>query len=313
MLAGLLYLGSGIGLSLLVGLRRSIRSSLTRRETWFLVGAVASGGIVGPILLVAGLARTTAAAASLLLNAEAALTAGMAWFLFREAYDRRIAAGMACIVAGSVVLSAGGASGDLASSLMVLGACACWALDNNLTRRVAHGDAVELAAVKGLVAGASNVAIALLLGATLPAGHVILASAAMGLLGYGVSLALFIVGLRELGASRASAYFSLAPFVGAVTSVALLGDPVSWRLCVAAVLMGAGAWLHLTEVHDHEHVHEAIEHSHEHEHDEHHSHDHGPSPQRRHSHAHRHEAIRHSHAHAPDIHHRHEHDASPER
>lgn len=309
MLAGLLYLGSGVGLGLVVASRRSIRSRLTRSELGWLAGAIVLGGVVGPVLLVAGLARITASSASLLLNAEAALTALLAWFLFREAYDRRIALGMGCIVAGAALLSGTGAT-EFVPSLLVLGACACWAFDNNLTRRVSHGDAIELAAAKGLVAGTTNVAVALMLGASLPAGVELAEAAAIGLLGYGASLALFIVGLRELGASRASAYFSLAPFVGAVTSVAVLGEPLSWQLGVAAMLMGTGAWLHLTEIHAHEHVHDPLEHSHEHEHDEHHPHGHEPRPPGRHSHAHRHDAIRHSHAHAPDIHHRHAHPAT---
>lgn len=306
LLAGLLYLGSGVGLGLLVAARRSIRSRLSRGELLSLAGAVALGGGVGPVLLVAGLARASASAASLLLNAEAALTALVAWFLFREAWDRRIALGMASLVAGAVVLS-GGEGAGLVPSLLILGACACWALDNNLTRRVAHGDAVELAAVKGLVAGSVNVGLALVLGEALPDAAVVLGAAALGVLGYGASLALFIVGLRELGASRTSAYFSLAPFVGAAAAVAALGEPLTWRLASAAALMGAGAWLHLTERHAHEHEHEALEHCHDHEHDEHHPHGHDPAPPGRHSHLHRHEPLRHAHAHAPDIHHRHGH------
>ena len=306
LLAGLLYLGSGIGLSAVVAMRGTVRSRLSRPERLSLLGAILLGGIVAPLLLVAGLARGSASATSLLLNAEAAFTALAAWFLFREAFDRRIALGMACIVAGAVALS-GGAAGGLVPSALVLGACACWALDNNLTRRVAHADAVELTALKGLVAGTTNVVLGLTLGAALPPLRLTVTAGVLGFLGYGVSLALFIVALRELGASRASAYFSLAPFAGAAIAVGALGEPVTWRLGAAAVLMGAGAWLHLSERHAHEHVHEALEHDHEHEHDEHHRHEHEASTPLRHSHRHRHEPATHSHPHVPDIHHRHRH------
>ncbi len=311
-LAGLLYLGSGIGLALVIAARGRTLSRLARGEWPWLAGAIAAGGVLGPLLLVAGLARLPASAASLLLNAEAALTALFAWFLFREAWSGRIALGMALIVGGAVALAAGpGGDGTLRAplgpSLLILGACACWALDNNLTRRVSHADAVELAALKGLVAGGTNLGLGLALGGALPPATALGRAGVIGFLGYGVSLALFIVALRELGASRASAYFSIAPFAGAALSVAVLGEPASPRLLLAGALMAAGVFLHLSEAHDHEHDHEALEHAHEHEHDEHHPHGHDPPPPGRHAHWHRHEPMRHSHPHAPDIHHRHRH------
>ena len=185
-----------------------------------------------------------------------------------------------------------------------------WALDNNFTRKVALSDASWIACVKGLAAGAVNLALAFALGAGPPGAATVAAAMVVGFFSYGVSLALFVLGLRHLGASRAGAYFSIAPFVGALFSVLFLAEPVTWQLMAAAGLMGLGVWLHLTEHHVHAHQHEALEHEHPHTHDMHHPHDHAgvdDSTEGSHSHRHRHEAMTHSHAHYPDAHHRHPH------
>jgi drug/metabolite transporter (DMT)-like permease len=247
----------------------------------------------------------------LLLNAEAVLTALLAWFVFRENFDRRIAFGMALIVAGAAVLSWPSEAdiGAAAPALAVIAACLAWAIDNNLTRKVALADARYVAMVKGLVAGVTNTALALALGAHLPAISVAAMAGLLGFAGYGVSLALFVRALRELGTARTGAYFSTAPFAGAALGLALLHEPVTPGFAVAAVLMAWGVWLHLTERHAHRHAHEPLEHTHEHEHDEHHRHDHAArlEPGERHTHQHRHERLTHSHPHYPDSHHRHEH------
>ena len=275
-------------------------------------GAIFFGGIAGPVLLMLGLAGMPASGASLLLNAEGAFTAVLAWFVFRENFDRRIALGMIAIVAGAVVLSVptGASFGSPWPSLAILGACFCWGLDNNLTRKVALNDATWLAAVKGGVAGPVNLILAFALGAGLPGAVNIAAAMAVGLLAYGVSLVLFIVGMRHVGTARAGAYFSVAPFFGAVLAL-VLGEPLTWPVAIAAVLMGIGVWLHLTERHEHEHTHEAITHDHWHVHDEHHQHEHPDgvivAPGVRHKHPHTHEAITHTHEHYPDSHHRHHH------
>ncbi|HEY1287501.1 MAG TPA: DMT family transporter, partial [Burkholderiales bacterium] len=311
--AGLLYLGSGIGLALLLLLNRSKRARLARVEWGWLAGAVLSGGVLGPVLLMWGLSRMPASGAALLLNAEAVFTALLAWFILRENFDRRIALGMGLIVAGAVVLSWPGAAGfgAAAPALAVLAACLAWAIDNNLTRKVALADARSIAMVKGLVAGATNTALALTLGAQLPAISAAAMAGLLGFAGYGVSLALFVVALRELGTARTGAYFSTAPFAGAALGLVLLHEPLTPGLGVAATLMAWGVWLHLTERHAHPHAHEPVEHTHEHEHehDEHHRHDHaeGIEPGVRHTHQHRHERLVHSHPHYPDSHHRHEH------
>jgi drug/metabolite transporter (DMT)-like permease len=310
LLAGLLYLGSGLGLSLLRRLRRAPKVRLAPGEWRWLAGAALAGGVLGPVLLMFGLRGMPASGASLLLNAEGVFTALLAWFVFRENFDRRIAFGMLAIVAGAVVLSWPGEArfGEVWPALAVLGACLAWAIDNNLTRKVALNDATWIASVKGLAAGGVNLSIAALLGATLPPLPTLAGAMVLGFLAYGISLALFVVGLRHLGTARTGAYFSVAPFFGALVAVVVLGESADTRLLVAAALMALGVWLHLSEQHLHEHVHDALEHDHEHEHDQHHQHSHGPDGSApRHAHRHRHDPLTHAHAHFPDEHHRHSH------
>ena len=312
-LAGLLYAGSGAGLTLWLVTRGIVPGAqLGRTDIPWLAGAVLCGGVLGPVLLMLGLAATSATAGALLLNLEGVFTALLAWFVFRENFDRRIALGMGLIVAGGVLLSfAPDESQDIASigALTIAVACLAWAVDNNLTRRISSGDPVQIAAIKGIAAGAANLALAAASGAAWPGVANAAAAAGVGLLGYGVSLALFVVALRELGAARTGAYFSTAPFVGVVIAVFVLGEIPSALFWVAALFMGAGVWLHVTERHEHMHAHEPMEHAHSHVHDEHHAHEHefdwdGSEP---HAHAHRHGRLVHGHPHYPDIHHRHGH------
>jgi len=317
MLAGLLYLGSGFGLAAIHLARRSIIRShapavrLTAAEWGWLGAAIVCGGIAGPVLLMFGLAATTAASASLLLNLEGVLTALLAWFVFRENFDRRIALGMAAISAGAVVLAWGGAPtfDSLLGPAAVALACLAWALDNNLTRKVSLTDPLIIAMLKGLVAGTVNLGLALALGARLPDPGIVFGAGVVGFAGYGLSLVLFVVALRHLGTARTGAYFSTAPFVGAAIAIVFLAEPLSAQFIAAALLMGIGVALHLTERHEHEHVHEALTHSHSHVHDQHHQHAHAPSdpPGEPHTHMHGHAPIRHKHPHYPDAHHRHAH------
>ena len=318
MLAGLLYLGSGLGLAIYRRLRGAARSHLNPGELRWLAAAVLCGGGLAPVLLMYGLSAMPASHAALLLNAEAVLTAVLAWMVFRENVDRRIAAGMAAIVAGALLLSwpqqgvavaARPTVSTLWPALAVIAACFFWALDNNFTRKVSLLDASWIACVKGLAAGLTNLLLAFLAGAALPGMAKTSAAMGVGLLAYGVSLALFVVALRHLGASRAGAYFSTAPFVGALFSVVFLAEPITWQLVCAALLMAAGIWLHLSEHHAHMHRHEALEHEHLHAHDEHHPHPHAAAVTGMHSHLHRHEPLAHNHAHYPDAHHRHGHSA----
>lgn len=312
-LAATLYLGSGLGLAGWIALRpRQGTTTQFARGDWpWIAAAILAGGVAGPVLLMHGLALSDAASASLLLNLEAVLTAVIAWTVFRENVDRRVFAGMAAIVAGGVVLSAGAAprTEGLLGAALVAAACLAWAIDNNLTRRVSGGDAATLACLKGLAAGTVNLALAIAVGAPLPAAAGWIGAGLLGFLGYGVSVTLFIVALRHLGTARTGAYFSVAPFFGVALALALLGERPDSAFWVAAALMALGVWLHLTERHEHAHAHDEVEHAHEHVHDAHHRHEHdfawdGREP---HVHPHRHEPLRHSHPHYPDLHHRHTH------
>ena len=313
LLAALLYLGSGLGLALLRSVQPGRGVRLAPGEWPWLAAAILAGGVAGPVLLMGGLARLPAAQASLLLNGEAVLTALLAWFVFRENVDRSVAAGMACIVAGGLVLAwPGGPAepGDWLAMLLVVGACLAWAVDNNLTRKVSLADASWLAMVKGLVAGSTNLAIAFALGAHWPPLPVVLGAGVLGLASYGLSLVLFVLALRHLGTARTGAYFSVAPFFGALLAVAWLGEPLTWQLAAAALLMAAGVWLHLRERHEHAHAHKPMAHDHEHVHgDGHHEHAHVPPVPAgtRHSHPHLHQPVVHTHPHYPDAHHRHTH------
>lgn len=310
LLAGLLYLGSGLGMILLRAVRRTASVKLPRGDWPWLVGAVLSGGVVAPVLLMFGLRGMPASGASLLLNAEGVFTALLAWFAFRENFDRRIALGMVAILAGALILSwprevelAG-----LWPALAILGACLAWGLDNNLTRKVALSDATWIAAVKGLSAGSVNLALALWLGAALPSSVVTGTALLLGFLSYGLSLSLFVVALRNLGTARTGAYFSVAPFFGTLLAL-MMGDPLTPSLLIAGTLMAFGIWLHLSERHEHTHMHLPMEHEHEHVHDQHHqhTHEHGQADGFPHRHRHRHEAMTHRHAHFPDAHHGHRH------
>ena len=316
LLAGMLYAGSGLGLSVWLLLRRltgirSTEATLQHRDIPWLAGAVAFGGVLGPMLLMLGLRNTPASSASLLLNLEGVLTAVLAWTVFRENVDRRVFLGMAAIVAGGVVLSwqQQAAAGVPWGALAIVGACLSWAIDNNLTRAVSGGDPIHIAAIKGGTAGAVNIGIALSLGSHLPAAAHVFIAGAIGLAGYGISLVCFVLALRHLGTARTGAYFSTAPFVGAALSLLMFAERPGLAFWIAGGLMAIGIWLHLSERHEHAHEHEALEHEHRHQHDEHHQHAHdflwdGDGP---HSHPHKHEPLRHSHPHFPDIHHRHNH------
>ncbi|MHB1586910.1 MAG: DMT family transporter [Acidiferrobacteraceae bacterium] len=315
LLAGLLYLGSGVGLILWWVLRRWLRRNapqeacLAGRDMFWLAGAITAGGIIAPVLLMLALAHLAAADVSLLLNLEGVFTALLAWFTFHENFDRRVVVGMLLIVTAGAVLSWPARHGIAVSiwTLAVAGACFAWAIDNNFTRKVASNDPVQIAGLKGLIAGCANTTIALSLGYTLPSAPVVAAAGAVGLIGYGVSLMLFVLALRNLGGARTAAYFSTAPFVGVGLSVLLLHEALNLSFWAAAGLMATGVWLHVTERHAHEHTHEPLVHSHRHVHDAHHRHEHDfPWGDRApHTHKHRHEPLSHAHPHYPDIHHDH--------
>ncbi|WER47313.1 DMT family transporter [Cupriavidus sp. WKF15] len=318
LLAGLLYLGSGIGLAFVLAIRRiwmtpdpgGGHGGIPRAEVPWLIGAIVAGGIAGPALLMTGLVSTSAASASLLLNVEGVFTAVIAWVVFKENADRQIVLGMIAIVAGGLLLSWQPGSLQMSpGALLIVGACLCWAIDNNLTRKVSSNDALLIACLKGLVAGLCNTGLALMQGAALPPVSAAAEALIVGFAGYGVSLALFVVGLRVLGTARTGAYFSVAPLFGVLISFVIWPEVPGLAFWFAAALMALGVWLHLRERHEHEHTHEPLAHSHSHRHDQHHQHEHdfpwdGKEP---HRHWHEHEVMVHKHPHYPDVHHRHSH------
>lgn len=310
MLAGLLYLGAGLGLTLWRTLVRTHEARLSRRDLPALVGAIVSGGIAAPLLLLFGLAATPAANASLLLNLEGVFTTLLAWFLFKENVDARVALGAAAIVVAGALLSwSGFEATGIAGPLAIALACVGWAIDNNLTRRIAGADPVAIAGIKGLAAGTVNLALAVALGVAFPGWGTLAAAGVAGLLGYGVSLVLFVLALRHLGTARTGAYFGVAPFFGAALALLAFGGQPGPLFWAASALMAMGVWLHVSERHVHWHVHEPLVHAHAHVHDAHHRHAHdfpwnGREP---HSHVHEHEPAAHAHPHYPDLHHRHRH------
>ena len=310
-LAGLLYLGSGLvlGLSMAAWPTRG-QAPLTRRELPSLGGAIVFGGGLGPLLLMMGLRTTTAPTASLLLNLEVVLTAALAWVVFHEGVYGRVALGIGFIVAGGVLVSWSdhGSFGVSAGVVAVVAACGCWAIDNNLTQKVSAKDPRQIACLKGLVAGSANLAIGLVAGGSLPSVPATAATMGIGVVGYGISLMLFVFALRSLGSARTGAYFAVAPFVGVAVGIVLFGEPFNARLWPACVLMATGVSMMLSERHDHRHVHEPLTHSHPHTHDDsHHTHEHaaGVDVVEPHVHEHEHDAMAHIHPHRPDIHHRH--------
>jgi drug/metabolite transporter (DMT)-like permease len=314
LIAGLLYLGSGLGLSLWRTIQdRGWQSTGLKGSDWsWLAAATVAGGVVAPALLMFGLSRSDAATSSLFLNLEVVFSAVLAWVVFREATGRRVVLGFIAIFAGSVLLAwpvHGVLPGRSIGLICIAGACFFWGIDNNVTRKISAGDARVIAGIKGIVAGSTNTLLALLIGAKWPGAQDLGGALLLGFFGYGVSLVLFIVALRHLGTARTGAYFSTAPFIGSVLSVVLFGQPLTTAFYVAGVLMAIGVWLHITEQHEHEHRHEPFTHRHAHVHDAHHQHSHGAGadPAEPHTHEHDHVPLRHSHPHFPDIHHQHQH------
>lgn len=318
LLAGLLYLGSGLGLGLVrlirarvsARLARPLREELRGRQWLWLAGAVLSGGVVAPILLLWGLSGSAASSTSLLLNLEGVATTAVAALVFREAVSGRVWAGAVLMLVAACLLgyAPGTKFGFSLHALAVVGACIAWAFDNNLTRPISTQDPTAVALIKGLAAGSFNLALGFAVGGRLPDIGSTVAALGVGAISYGASLVLFILALRHIGSARTAAHFGTAPFVGVALSIVFLGEPMGSSFVAALVLMVAATWLVVSERHEHEHTHEATEHSHEHVRDGHHDHAHrgdeGPEP---HTHSHRHEPRTHSHAHLPDIHHRHDH------
>ena len=310
-LAGLLYLGAAVAAAPVVAARRPPPGAVV--AAWKPVAvAIVAGGAVGPVLLVAGLARIDAATASILLNLELVATVVLAATLFREHLGRRVLAGAGVVtVAGVLLVWEPGA--DLSvGALLIAAACACWGLDNCVTARIDNLSPESVVLAKGAVAGSVNVALGfVVVGSTagVSAGQVA-AALMIGAAGYGLSISLWVKGARDLGAARAQVIFATAPFIGAVVAWVALADPVTAVQLAAGVLAGVGVGLSIDSAHEHRHRHEQKLHDHEHIHpDVHHLHEHPGGFVGRHSHPHRHERVLvHAHPHVPDLHHRHDHD-----
>jgi drug/metabolite transporter (DMT)-like permease len=311
-LAGLLYLGSGLGLSAWRAMRPATsEASLTRADFPVLAGVVFTGGIVGPVLMLVGLNRVSAVAGSLLLNLEGPLTMGIAVVVFREHLGRYGVAAAACILLGAGLLrfQPGAVGVDAWGMAAIAGACLAWGVDNNLTQRLSLRDPFAIVRVKSLGAGSLNLALGLVLGGKLPAAEVALGALLLGLFSYGASVVLDAYALRLVGAAREAAYFATAPFVGALAATVLLHERLTAIDLAAMLLMVLGVAALLRERHSHLHVHEEMVHDHLHVHDKHHQHRHEASdpPGEPHAHEHHHVHLVHDHPHVPDAHHRHRH------
>ncbi|MBF0300643.1 MAG: DMT family transporter [Oligoflexia bacterium] len=315
-MAGLLYFFAGLGLLTIILARRNIRICFSRVQRadykWFFL-ATLFGGILGPAFLTYGISRISGSTASLLLNLEAVSTSLIAWFIFKEHFEKKIVYGMILIILGCLTLSFNSkASAGIDTFLgffLICSACLSWGIDNNVTRNISHLDPVLIASFKGLIAGSSNLLLGYLIGEKLFLNIQILQVGVLGFLGIGVSLVAFIVSLSSIGTARTGAVFSTAPFIGSILSIIFLGESLTIPVSIALLLMAGGVWFHLSENHGHEHNHNELGHNHEHTHEEHHQHEHSkhdPSGNS-HTHHHNHSAIMHKHPHFPDIHHQHEH------
>lgn len=314
-LAGLLYLGAFVGLTVYYLIRRAFRKryveggALVREDVPWLAGATLSGGVIAPICLMTGLTLTTGYAASLLLNLEGFATAMIAYFIFKENLGWRLGAAVVCMTTGGILLSWDPDTGALTvSGPLLLAAGVAWGIDNNLTRHISCRNPVQISQIKGLVAGTVSVSIGLLLGFGVPIDQSLIFALALGAVSYGASLVFFIQALQGMGASRTRAFFSLGPFVGATVSLLLLNESLEWMMLFAAVLMLVGVLAIVYERHAHVHAHEEVCHTHLHSHeDPSHDHFHETPPTGQHTHEHAHHALSREHDHWPDVHHRHDH------
>jgi len=315
-LAGFLYLGAFIGLFLFNAFRKATTTKpiqkappLEKKDLPWLAGAILAGGIIAPIALLTGLTMVSGYATSLLLNLEGVATAIIAVLVFNEFAGRRLWIALLFMTLAGVLLAwtPGQGTIDLAGLLLIVLAMVSWGIDNNLTQRISNKDPTQIAQLKGIIAGTTSLSLAILMGLQIPLDATILFALILGAFSYGLSLVLFIKALEGLGSSRTSAFFSFGPFIGAVASILVLGESITWLMLMAAALMLAGVWMLLTERHGHMHRHERTAHEHMHEPEPHHLHAHPEGQEGPHSHEHIHDEMVHSHVHWPDQYHRHEH------
>lgn len=308
--SALLYVGAaGAGA---LSRRSVLREARVRRRDWKRLAAMAFfGAVMGPVMLVWGLQRTSGTSASLMLALEAMFTALLAWRLYGETLDRRVWAALLLLLSGGVLLVLDQRAAGVMQSwglIAVMIATVAWSIDNSLSRELAECDPSQVVMLKSSLGVLASAVMALLLREPLPPGSTAASLILIGATGYGLSLRCYLLAQRAFGAARTGSVFAFAPFIGAGLAVVLGDRQFGWMMVLASALMLAGVLLHLTEAHSHEHVHESLEHEHAHRHDDaHHGHVHDPMPEGEHSHWHRHEAQTHAHPHVPDVHHRHGH------
>lgn len=312
-MAALLYIGAGLGMAV-VGLfgrtkkQEQKEARMTRKELPYIFGMIALD-IAAPIALMFGLTMTTSANASLLNNFEIVATSLIALLVFKEAVGKRMWTAIALITLSSVLLSFENINSLTFSfgSILVIIACICWGFENNCTRMLSLKDPLQIVVVKGFGSGLGALAIAVALREYSFNILYIFFALLLGFFAYGLSIFFYIRAQRELGAARTSAYYAIAPFIGAGLSFAVFSMPITPVFIAALVIMMLGAYFAAVENHGHEHLHEAIEHEHRHNHsDGHHNHSH-EYPIAEHSHMHEHETQTHTHKHTPDMHHVHSH------
>lgn len=315
-LAGLLYLGAFIGLALYsLGKKRTTDQDkkavpLERKDLPWLAGAVLTGGVIGPISLMTGLTLVSGFTASLLLNLEGVATALIAVFLFKENAEKRLWLALLCMTIAGIFLSWDSSQSkfNLFGPLLIIFAMVCWGIDNNLTRHISDKDPIQITKIKGLVAGTVSLSLAFIFGMKISLSVTIVYALLLGAFSYGLSLVFFIKALKGLGSARTGAFFSFAPFIGAITSIILLREWIGWVMFPATALMIIGVWLISSEKHSHLHLHKTIVHTHSHRHnDMPHIHEHSGIFKEPHTHEHTHLELVHTHVHWPDTHHRHEH------
>lgn len=312
-MASFLYLGSGFGLLIyrLIFKQTGIEAKIVKTDIKWLLGAIFAGGVAAPIVLMFSLKNAPASTASLLLNFESVATTLIAALIFKEAIGKRIWTAILIITGASILLSFDFKDewGFSIGALGVVLACTLWGVDNNFTRNISAKDPIITVMIKGIVAGGVSLILVFVANNILPNIIQILEIMVLGFFSYGLSVVLFILAMRDLGASRTSAFFSSAPFIGVLLSFGIFHELPNYMFYIAVPIMIIGVVLILLEEHAHIHLHEVMEHEHRHRHDdEHHNHKHNEGESViEHSHLHMHKQTEHSHKHTPDIHHRHKH------
>jgi drug/metabolite transporter (DMT)-like permease len=314
LMASLLYLGAGLGMTLVYTFQtlrkvEKTEAKITKHEYPYIIAMIALD-IAAPILLMFGLTQSASSSVALLNNFEIVATSLIALFIFKEAIGKRMWIAITLITVSSILLSVQDFNHLTFSlgSLYVLLACVCWGLENNCTRLLSLKDPLQIVIIKGLGSGLGSLLIWFMLKEQPTEFIYILYALLLGFFAYGLSIFFYISAQRNLGASRVSAYYAAAPFIGVLISWIVLQESISLIFLVALSIMLGGAYLAISEMHRHTHIHPYEVHEHKHNHsDQHHNHTHDTKIDGEHSHIHTHESMQHEHDHLPDTHHHHKH------